>query len=105
MLMQLFAFSVDTFAFEIIGQNDNAAHHELCSNDSAGCQSDLATLPATAETEQCDHCCACHGHFAHVSIVALHNTLPPQFVHGAYNVYATSHQSHINFGIERPPRK
>jgi len=103
-LVQLFAMSVDVLAFETPSEIDTP-HHEHCFNDAAGCQTKSNILQNTSESEQCDHCCACHGHFTHMSLVTHFSIMPSSMPQAKLPNYVAMQPSHINSGIERPPRQ
>ena len=100
---QLFLFASDAFAFDSFFESASESHHELCVQDSSVCQPhNDATDDSGADN--CDHCCSCHGHFTHIVLFKNTDSQLGKFGEMALAAYRPFSPSHLQPGIDRPPR-
>ncbi|GEM_PF-435412 len=100
---QLFLFASDAFAFDSFFENVSESHHELCVQDSSVCQPDKDSVD-DAGADNCDHCCSCHGHFTHIVLFQNTDSQLGALGETALAAYRTFPPSHLQPGIDRPPR-
>lgn len=95
---QLFLFASDAFAFDSFFESASESHHELCVQDSSVCQ------PDKDAADNCDHCCSCHGHFTHIVLFKNTDSHLGKFGEMTLAAYRPFPLSHLQPGIDRPPR-
>ncbi len=100
---QLFLFASDAFAFDSFLENASESHHELCVQDTNVCQPDNDSVD-NAGPDNCDHCCSCHGHFTHIVLFQNSDSQLGKLGETALAAHRTSPPSHLQPGIDRPPR-
>ena len=100
---QLFLFASDAFAFDSFLENASESHHELCVQDTNVCQPDNDSVD-NAGPDNCDHCCSCHGHFTHIVLFQISDSQLGKLGETALAAHRTSPPSHLQPGIDRPPR-
>ncbi|QJR79408.1 hypothetical protein CA267_000645 [Alteromonas pelagimontana] len=98
---QLFLLATDAFAFGDIAINSSASHHELCISDSVTCQTNAAD---DGQDSNCDHCCSCHGHFTHIVLLPKSDLNYESRSESSLAAYLQHFSSHLQPGIDRPPR-
>ena len=100
---QLFLFASDAFAFDSFFENATESHHELCVQDSSVCLLDTNSAD-DAGADNCDQCCSCHGHFTHIVLFKNTDSHLGKFGEMALAAYRPFPLSHLQPGIDRPPR-
>ena len=99
---QLFLF-IRCVCFYNFFENASESHHELCVQDSSVCQPDNNSADE-AGADNCDHCCSCHGHFTHIVLFKNTDSHLGKFGEMALAAYRPFPPSHLQSGIDRPPR-
>lgn len=97
----------DTFHHQSEQSSDNrlSADHDHSVNDTRVATTDQFSEDATPTPGQdnCDHCCHCHGHGTHFSLVSIpHPDIPVQSPRLALTSLATALSS-LPDSIHRPP--
>ncbi len=100
---QLFLFAADAFAFENFFGDSSVPHHDVCIENVSACQPDKTAINEI-NTENCDHCCLCHGHSSHLVLFKVINNQLGEFGEMALTAYRTFSPSHLQPDIDRPPR-
>ena len=94
---QLFLFASDAFAFDSFFENVSESHHELCVQDSSVCQPDKDSVDDAGADN-------CHGHFTHIVLFQNTDSQLGALGETALAAYRTFPPSHLQPGIDRPPR-
>ena len=100
---QLFLLTTDAFAVGDIAGSASESHHESCISDSAICDVNDASADDGQEIN-CDHCCSCHGHFTHLFLFPKYDFHYGSRSKAALAAYLQRTPSHLQSGIDRPPR-